>query len=381
MPRNLVICCDGTNNQFGKNNTNVVRLVQMLVQDSSRQRLYYDPGVGTLPEPGFVTALGKWLSKVAGLALGVGLTRNVEEAYAYLMEQWEPGDRVFLFGFSRGAYTVRVLAGLLHALGLLPAGATNQVSYLMRIFKSVRGADRNGGEDKKRQYWDLCDEFRATFARPVDGGDDRRFPIHFLGVWDTVSSVGWVWDPASYPFTARNPGIAVIRHAIALDERRAFYRQNRMYRAGEQDLEQRWFPGVHSDVGGGYVRSESGLWLRPLEWIVDEAERAGLLVDAGRRERIRNGVPAESFAPHKSLKGWWWLAEAYPKQHWDSKRGHDVYRPGWGHPRRVKAGELIDRSALSGPHAPGYYPRSLSKRFVDGVRSGDDTREAVPYEP
>jgi uncharacterized protein (DUF2235 family) len=206
MACNHVICCDGTNNQFGPENTNVVRLIQVLERDSTGQRLFYDPGVGTLPEPGVLTAIGKRISEIFGLAFGTGLIAKVEEAYSYLMDFWEPGDRVFLFGFSRGAYTVRVLAGLLHSLGLLGRGNQHLVPYVTRLFKSVRTADKGGGIDSKAAYWKLCDDFRGTFARPAPGGkDDRRFPVHFLGIWDTVSSVGWVWDPERSPFTAWNP--------------------------------------------------------------------------------------------------------------------------------------------------------------------------------
>src|SRR5262245_11906275 len=201
MARNLVICCDGTNNQFGTNNTNVVRLIQALERDSAKQRLYCDPGVGTLPEPGAWTWLEKKISDLFGLAIGGGLNWKVEEAYSYLMEYWEPGDNVFLFGFSRGAYTVRVLAGLLHSLGLLPRGNQNLVPYVMRLFKAVR-ADSD--------YWRLCNAFRETFARPVPDVDRRHFKVHFLGVWDTVSSVGWIWDPVTFPYTARNPSIDTI---------------------------------------------------------------------------------------------------------------------------------------------------------------------------
>src|SRR6266404_1134644 len=120
--RNIVLCCDGTSNEFGRKNTNVVRLLQCLQRDTDKQFIYYDPGVGTLPEPNRVTRIGKFYSTVAGLAFGAGLTTDVMEGYCFLMEQWEPGDRVFIFGFSRGAYTARVLAGLLHTFGLMPRG-------------------------------------------------------------------------------------------------------------------------------------------------------------------------------------------------------------------------------------------------------------------
>src|SRR6266851_149403 len=183
MPRNYVICCDGTNNQFGPQNTSVVRLIQVLDRDPNKQRLYYDPGVGTLPEPSVFTAAGKRISELFGLPFGGGLTWKVEEAYSYLMDYWEPGDRVFLFGFSRGAYTARVLAGLLHELGLLPRGNQNLVPYVMRLFKAVRKDARPGTDQGDSEYWRLCNEFRWTFARQVSAGsDDRRFPVHFLGL-------------------------------------------------------------------------------------------------------------------------------------------------------------------------------------------------------
>ena len=117
-PQNIVICFDGTNNQFGANNTNIVRLIQVLDRDC--QRLYYDPGVGTLPEPWLRTRAEKEISLVCGLAFGQGLIEKVQSAYQFLIENWESGCRVFLFGFSRGAYTARVLAAMLHAMGLLP---------------------------------------------------------------------------------------------------------------------------------------------------------------------------------------------------------------------------------------------------------------------
>ncbi len=121
LPRNLIICCDGTNNQFGPENTSVVRSCRPWIRAPHRQRLYYDPGVGTLPEPGLYTHLAKYISLLFGLAFGAGLTDKVEEAYAYLMDMWEPGDQVYLFGFSRGAYTVRSAGGPVARLGTLAA--------------------------------------------------------------------------------------------------------------------------------------------------------------------------------------------------------------------------------------------------------------------
>jgi len=103
---------------------------------SKRQLLYYDPGVGTLPEPGILIPMLKTLTRWFGLVFGLGLSHKAAQAYTYLIDFWELNDRVFLFGFSRGAYTARVLAGLLHQLGLLPRGNYNLIPYAMEIFSS-----------------------------------------------------------------------------------------------------------------------------------------------------------------------------------------------------------------------------------------------------
>ena len=394
MSRNFVICCDGTNNRFGPQNTNVVRLVQALDRDPVKQRLYYDPGVGTLPEPGALTRLRKWLSKLYGLAFGAGLTWKVEEAYSYLMDFWEPGDRVFLFGFSRGAYTARVLAGLLHTLGLMPRGNQNLVPYAMRLFKSVRSNLEQNGAGGESGHWKLCKEFRRTFARPIHKGDEsRRFRVHFLGVWDTVSSVGWIWDPMKFPFTAKNPSIDVVRHAVSVDERRWFFRQNLMQKANsekkgeqEQELKELWFAGVHSDVGGGYPEREGGLWRAPFEWMLGEARKAGLMVDERRLEIVlRKTSPSDHFwaePQHESLKGAWWLAEFFPKLVWRADSRKRVLKIGLGQHRRIKDGALMHKSALLRirDNDLRYAPPNFSESFIDKVRDLQEVPETFPYE-
>jgi len=386
VARNLVLCFDGTNNQFGPENTSVVRLVQVLDRDQTKQRLYYDPGVGTLPEPNVVTAAEKKVSEWVGLAFGAGLPGKVEAAYSYLMDYYEPDDRVFLFGFSRGAYAARVLAGLLHALGLLPRGGHNLVPYAMRLFKAVRTAGAAGADAGTSSYWRLCDEFRWTFARPAPGGgDQRRFRVHFLGVWDTVSSVGWVWDPATFPFTARNPSVGVVRHAVAVDERRAFFRQNLMQPSEGQDFREVWFPGVHADVGGGYPEQNGGLWRRPFEWIVDEAASAGLLVDPERRERVLSKTkpsPASwNDRMHNSLTPLWWPAEFFPKLRWNPSLAMRLPALGLGRPRYVPPNALLDRTALLRIREAAYAPANLTPEFIAKVRGLANVPDALPYEP
>jgi uncharacterized protein (DUF2235 family) len=107
---------------------------------------------------------------------------------------------------------------------------------------------------------------------------------------DTVSSVGWIYNAIDLPFTAKNPDIRTVRHAVSIDERRAFFCQNLFVKASaDQDIEQVWFAGVHSDVGGGYLEAESGLSNLGLQWILCEAELAGLKIDPQRKTEILGG--------------------------------------------------------------------------------------------
>jgi uncharacterized protein (DUF2235 family) len=380
MAKNIVVCFDGTNNTFGAQNTNVVRLVQLLERNPVTQRLYYDPGVGTLPEPGVWSAVGKRISEIYGLAFGRGLSWKVQEAYSYLMDFWEPGDKVLVFGFSRGAYSARVLAGMLHTLGLLPRGNHNLVPYVMNLYGAMRG-EKSG----PKQWTALCERFRWTFARVVPEEEQQRhFHVHYLGLWDTVSSVGWVWDPAKYPFTACNPSVHAARHAISIDERRWFFRQNRMKKAPGQQLDELWFPGVHSDIGGGYPQTEGSLWREPFEWVLRGAESAGLRIDETRRAQVLPPVQPDVTATdqkHESLTGLWWPAECFPKFQWNSLRQHTRPAIGGGRFRSIANGALLHRSVLVRLRKDATYrPNNLAPAFVEAVRSQSTVSDSAAYD-
>jgi uncharacterized protein (DUF2235 family) len=182
---------------------------------------------------------------------------------------------------------------------------------------------------------------------------------HFVGVWDTVSSVGWIENPLKLPYIADNPDIEIGRHAVAIDERRAFFR-NHLWRPstnpdaehGPKDLKQVWFPGVHCDVGGGYPEAESGLAKIALEWMLDEAQAAGLLVDPDRRRRLLGQDGSGRFAPadpcaaaHESLAGAWHLAEYVPKPHFDRKSGTQAWRMNRHRRRTLPPGSLVHVAA------------------------------------
>lgn len=302
MARNIVVCCDGTGNEFGEQNSNVIKLYKTLVCNDA-QIAYYHPGVGTMGSRNALTPIGKWWTRVIGLAFGYGISENVADVYQFLMSNFRSGDNVYVFGFSRGAYTARALCGMLHIVGLLTEGNEALIPYAIRMIK------------RKEIDFKVAADFKKTFS--------RECKPHFVGVWDTVSSVGWVYNAVHFPFTraANNPDLHIVRHAVSIDERRAFFRQNLFGEPHDpqQDIREVWFAGVHSDVGGSYPESESQLSQIALRWMLCEAELAGLLVDPDRKADILGGA-APYVAPdpdtknqHESLHGWWWIAEVWPK--------------------------------------------------------------------
>lgn len=117
--KNIIICLDGTGNQYGENLSNVVKLFRMLEQDPGKQISYYDPGLGTLGDPAYKTIVTRTINKVLGLAFGRGLMKNIIEAYTFLMDNYQDGDKVFIFGFSRGAYPARALATFIRDCGFI----------------------------------------------------------------------------------------------------------------------------------------------------------------------------------------------------------------------------------------------------------------------
>ncbi|MBL8755612.1 MAG: DUF2235 domain-containing protein [Planctomycetes bacterium] len=293
-PRDLVVCCDGTNNTLtGRGaDTNVLRLFESLRQDenkNARRILYYDPGVGApdeLPLAGLrEQARRKW-DRIAGLASGQGVFENIGEAYAFLMRHYRPGDRIWLFGFSRGAFTARSIAGMVRLFGILRPEHRVLLPTLLRVYFADAAPDDASKARSRRNRDDIARQVRETFAQP----QAEPFRVWFVGVWDTVESVGMPGMSLSISSKptikardfARHNCIRHARHALALDEHRwpflpRWYEEDDFGdAAGEQSLRQAWFPGVHSDVGGGYAATESGLADAALHWMVAQANECGL---------------------------------------------------------------------------------------------------------
>ena len=273
MEKNIVICLDGTGNQLkARGSTNVVRIFEMLdLSDPARQVAYYDPGVGTFSAQGAWTPAARAVSRTMGLAVGTGMRQNLGEAYTYLMTAWEPGDQIYVFGFSRGAYTARALAGMLYRVGLLRPGCQNLVQYAVNIYARNRGKDADLSRD---EGWKRIDRFSSAFARTTN--QTRAIPITFIGIWDSVKAAGILGSDLSWAYTRQLPNASTVWHAVSIDEKRRPYREYLVEPKGRKPaLNETWFAGVHSDVGGTFD-DDPRLADISLKWIADGAMAAGL---------------------------------------------------------------------------------------------------------
>ena len=278
MPKNIIVCCDGTGNEYGQHNTNVVKLYETLVRDAE-QVAFYDPGVGTFSILG--RALGRRVGIVLGKAFGAGVQRNIEDAYRYLMDRYEPGDKMFLFGFSRGAFTVRSLAGMLNRCGLLQKGSVNLVPYASRIYN-----------DRARHG--VAAGFKETYCHECHP--------HFIGVWDTVGSMGWFWRRKFFDATLHED-VKYAYQAVAIDEQRRKFPPSLWHEPnGQGRMEQVWFAGVHSDVGGSYA--EAGLSDIALKWMLEKAQAKGLRLKPNWDDKL---APDPLGQIHDSRTGLWRL--------------------------------------------------------------------------
>ena len=329
MGKNIVICCDGTGNQVEGNLSNVLKLFR-IAQKADVQRVYYHPGVGTIGTDDAWSRLRQNAKGVFGLATGAGLDDDICNAYKFVAAHYEEGDAIYLFGFSRGAYTVRALAGFIYMVGLLSPDQINIADFALTSYKE------SSEKNDLHIAWDFN---RITGA--------RRATIKFVGVWDTVASmIVPRWDRLNpfptlqtLPYTYRNPCVQTFRHAMAIDECRRFFRLNRWKEPQpfvadpfdktapdiDQDIKQVWFSGVHCDVGGGYPETESAASKFPLAWMIDEAVPHGLQIDAAMRDHLVFGKPylgsrRQYVAPdatadlHNSMTLAWKTIEWLPKR-------------------------------------------------------------------
>lgn len=304
----LVVCCDGTWNrpdQVSPTNVSKVALgVAGVGADGVAQALYYHRGVGTSRS-----------ERLTGGAFGFGLSRNVRDCYRFVVERYEPGDELYFFGFSRGAFTARSTVGLIRNAGILRPPHADHLDEAYRLYRSGGSARSPTGLE--------AELFRRSFSH-------SEVRIHFVGVWDTVGALGIPGLPPrlargrwGFHDTKLSSYVDFAYQALAIDEQRRPFRATlweRQEHADEQVLEQLWFAGVHSDVGGGYP--DPSLSEIALLWMVERARRCGLHftdgafteVPAAAGEPRRRGIevsPSALGPITNSRKGVYRLVKAY----------------------------------------------------------------------
>ena len=290
--KRIVICCDGTWSVPDKRcgqlacPTNVARTALTVARDNTdvRQHVYYGRGIGT----------GR-CDHLLGGAFGIGISRRILDAYAYLIAAYEPGDDLYLFGFSRGAYTVRSLAGLIRNCGILKRQFLGRLPDAYRLYRR-RDENSHPALNESRL-------FRRSFSYESDACVTR---IKFIGVWDTVGALGIPVGPLGrlsrriprlqFHDVALSSLVDNAFQALAIDERRRAFRPSiwtRQAHATRQRLEQVWFAGTHGSVGGG--TPSVGLSDVTFEWMRDRARECGLRFDQRVPEAETRPDPTEPF--------------------------------------------------------------------------------------
>lgn len=372
MPKNIVLSSDGTGKALGMGHgTNVARLHEALDtgghvgNPSLRPQLaLHDDGVGT-EGPGPLRLLGA--------AFGWGVSRNVRELYTALCRWYEPGDAIFLFGFSRGAFTIRTLAGLVAQCGVIDRarwgtgdeldGLVHEAYATYRMRYPTGAATWHGALPDLKGAEAAAGQFRQEQGvRHWQHAPEGRVRIRFIGVWDTVDALGFPIDGVAdfwnafvhcFKFPSRSLPAVVEKacHAVSIDDERHTFHPVMWDERSEPDgrIEQVWFAGAHSNVGGGYPKP--GMSFVPLHWMMKRAEAAGLrfipgaLQDAEGRQNVHDQL-------YDSRAG---LAVCY------RRKPRDIARICAAHGIRPKLhASVLERMAWS---TEGYAPANLPVEY------------------
>jgi len=301
--KRLILCCDGTWNTVEQERngrpcpTNVVKLAYRISKrapDGTPQVVYYSQGVGT----------GNLVDRITGGAFGEGLTTNLHEAYLFLVGNYEQGDEIYLFGFSRGAFTARSIGGMIRKCGILDRSHVDRYVEALALYQDT---DVHPNDAKAVQ-------FRAE----TSVGADTPIPIKCIGVWDTVGALGIPWTALSpishkrfaFHDTELSGQVENGFHALAIDEQRAPFAPTLWDEKAKegQRIVQTWFIGAHGDVGGGYVNSSlSDISLR---WMIEHVEPLGLALMHSTEYRAAVGLRDDPLGPlHNSRKGFYLLTK------------------------------------------------------------------------
>jgi uncharacterized protein (DUF2235 family) len=283
MAKNIVVLSDGTGQEGGKgHSTNVYKLFNMLEDRTERQIAFYDRGLGT-----------GW-RKLTGNAAGMGISSNIQECYEFIFENFQSQDSIYLFGFSRGAATVRSLSGFIHLFGILPKSRPELIKKAYRIYKIT---NKNKREAKAQQF---VQAHHTMWAR-----------VKFVGVWDTVTALGVPfktlddiveaipWFRHRFHNLKLSQSVEHARHALAIDDERQTFHPDIWdpdIDESYQTMKQVWFCGMHTDVGGGYREQE--LSDVALNWMIDEAVSTGLFIYPRHKVKIQPNANGHMHDPH-----------------------------------------------------------------------------------
>lgn len=282
MSRRIVICADGTWNRPEEDvesdmPTNVLRLARAISPHDRighSQQVFYDWGIGS------------YHAKVVGGTTGEGIHKNIMDGYRYIVQNYAPGAEIFLFGFSRGAYTIRSLCGLINNCGILKRPDAALIAQAFAHYKKVSPKFAPEGR--------ASIEFRRKHAH-----ESRE--IRFAGAWDTVGALGIPFSVMGlfrstdeFYDTKLGPNVRIARHALAIDEQREDFEPTLWLPRADLDLRQVWFAGVHGDIGGGYAPDRKGRLNSdfPLLWMMNEAEAAGLHLEPHLKASLNPDVKA-----------------------------------------------------------------------------------------
>jgi hypothetical protein len=264
MPKNIVICCD----EWGFANSNVIKLYFATRIVDEHQVSFYHPGISSASFSVFHRITNAW-KRLIRQFYGYGLMADLAECYRFLMSTYEQGDRVFVFGFSRGGATAQALVSMLGLFGLLPRGHEKFVPEICRQMQSWPAE----GQSLWRDFTQEC-------------------RVHFLGLWDAVG-------PKTYSFLVAVKA-DIVRHAVSIDERRTLFRP--ILLSGQEhrgDIKEVWFAGSHLDVGGGYTETDSGLAKISLDWMLGEVTKCGLIYLPDKiRKVLGHSLPIYKLSGH-----------------------------------------------------------------------------------
>ncbi len=325
--KRIVVCADGTwNDPEDEIPTNVLRIARAITPESAdgvAQVVFYDWGVGSY-----------YASTMGGIS-GLGMMKNIQDGYRFIVQNYDPGDELFLFGYSRGAYTVRALAGMLNNCGILKR---NKADMIPRAFKFYKKKGAKPGSTEAGQW-------RNKHA--VNGS---RGGVDFMGVWDTVGALGiptralaFVEENDLFYDPVLGSNVKRARHAVAIDEKRADFAPTLWTEIEPRDIKQVWFAGVHGDIGGG-AKAKQGKHLSDLAlaWMVREAAAAGLDLEPHLHGSVSQH---HKLPPNRSYRGF--------------------YKVLGKTPRVMPSDALVHRSVRLRHQAGGYHPVPLKQWLAD----------------